>query len=91
MKTINALDLHKITGDEFIDLVKEHGKIAVVFFDTVIGYIKEPKGKEPKDEITLSAMCRKSKRLLQYELKSVESLKIVHKEKREVIAYFIAA
>lgn len=72
MKQINALDLHGMTADKFKELLDEHQEIEMLFFNTKIGVIEKPGDCQPVGSISLPELCRKSKRLLQYELRSLK-------------------
>jgi hypothetical protein len=92
MKQINALDLHKTTAEEFKTMLEQHDRLSIVFFGQTIGHIEKPSGKSPALEISLPELCRKSKRLLQYELAALGSMKVVSgQHNKEIVAHLIQA
>ena len=92
MKTIDALTLSRSTAETFINLFAESDVVAIKFFGHIVGYIHKDSASEPDVEISLPALCRKSKRLLQAELQSVKQMKIVSgQHDKKTVGYLVAA
>jgi len=92
MNTINALQLSKATAEDFSNWLDDSEEIGIAFFGNVIALVSRELEHEPETEISLPALCRKSKQQLKQDLKRVKQMKVVSgQHNKKVVAYITKA
>ena len=97
MKTIDSLTLSKSTIETFENLFDDCNKVAITFFGRNVAFVKKSGDKKIEQEITLPALCRRSKRQLQTDLSNGKVIKVMSgqhktgKNKKRIVGYLVAA